>query len=96
MKRSELAKVLECGGSAPLSRTIPVGKRHGTSSLPEKCYARHPQRLTFIAKRLECVRLAGAFGVEGRAVSQKAGASSRTPSASRKSAASEDCGANNP
>jgi hypothetical protein len=71
------ANVLECSGS---------------SLLPEKYHARHLRQRAFLAKRLECARLAGAFAVEGRSVSQKAAASSRTPSASRKSVATKNCG----
>jgi hypothetical protein len=62
--RRIFAKRLECAELLP--------------ALPKKRDAGHLQRPAFIAKRMECVGLAGAFGVEGRSVSQKAGASSRT------------------
>ena len=57
-------------------RESPIFSPRGTSSLPEKCRAKHLSRLAFIAKRLECVRLAGAFEVEVCPPPRKAGASS--------------------
>jgi hypothetical protein len=49
----------------PSSAAAPPKAPASRSSLPEKWQARHPQRPAFIAKRMECVRLAGAFGWKG-------------------------------